>query len=117
MDDQIAQFTAVGLFFAAADNGEDAGEEVAVRNLTFWRDGFSIEDGELRRYDQPGNRELLEAINQGRAPDSLFNVRVNQPVEVRVAKRIDEDWKPAPPEPKGAWNQVASLLRRRKTNA
>ncbi|KAL7413439.1 hypothetical protein BDY24DRAFT_390192 [Mrakia frigida] len=92
------------------DEEDDEEEEVAVRHLTFWKDGFSIEDGELRRYDQPGNRELLEAINQGRAPPSLLNVRVNQPVEVRVAKRLDEDWKPAPPKPKGPWEGSGNRL-------
>jgi UBX domain-containing protein 1 len=50
------------------DGGEDEeedDEEVAIRHLTFWKDGFSIEDGELRRYDEPGNKMLLEAINLG----------------------------------------------------
>ena len=48
-----------------SDDEDGPDGELAVRHLTFWKDGFSIEDGELRRYDQPGNRELLEAINQG----------------------------------------------------
>lgn len=44
---------------------EEDDEEVAVRHLTFWRDGFSVEDGPLMRYDDPGNRETLEAIKAG----------------------------------------------------
>lgn len=27
-------------------------EEPVTRNLTFWKDGFSIEDGPLMRYDE-----------------------------------------------------------------
>lgn len=37
----------------------------AIRRLTFWRDGFSIEDGELMRYDNPEHARILEEINTG----------------------------------------------------
>ena len=40
-------------------------EERAIRQLTFWRDGFSIEDGPLLRYDDPENGATLKAIDQG----------------------------------------------------
>jgi len=40
-------------------------EEVQIRNLTFWKEGFSIEDGPLMRYDDPHNKEILEAIKAG----------------------------------------------------
>jgi hypothetical protein len=42
-----------------------ATEERAIRHLTFWRDGFSIEDGPLLRYDDPENDATLKAIDQG----------------------------------------------------
>ncbi|KAJ7769384.1 hypothetical protein B0H16DRAFT_1517701 [Mycena metata] len=35
------------------------------RSLTFWRDGFSIEDGPLMRYDDAADAEVLRAINEG----------------------------------------------------
>ena len=37
----------------------------AIRHLTFWRDGFSVEDGPLMRYDDPNNAQILEEINSG----------------------------------------------------
>lgn len=37
----------------------------AIRHLTFWRDGFSVEDGPLMRYDDPTNARILEEINSG----------------------------------------------------
>lgn len=40
-------------------------DETAVRHLHLWSDGFSIEDGPLMRYDEPGNQELLRSIQQG----------------------------------------------------
>ncbi|GBB86160.1 hypothetical protein RclHR1_01260031 [Rhizophagus clarus] len=70
-----------------------------VRHLTFWRNGFSIEDGPLMAYDDPANEEFLKAINSGRAPLALLNVRQDQPVDVRVARRLDEDYKPPSKKP------------------
>ena len=40
-------------------------EETAIRHLTFWRDGFSVEDGELRRYDDPAQAQILSEIDAG----------------------------------------------------
>ncbi|RKO95838.1 SEP-domain-containing protein, partial [Caulochytrium protostelioides] len=73
--------------------------ETAVRELTFWRDGFSVGDGALLRYDDPANSELLNHINSGRAPPSLLNIQYGQPVEVRVTRRINEDYVPPPKAP------------------
>ncbi|KAK4047117.1 protein phosphatase regulator [Microbotryomycetes sp. JL221] len=82
---------------------DDDPEETAVRNLTFWEDGFSIEDGDLMRYDDPANAGILAAINSGRAPLSLLNVRHDQPVELRIAKRLQEKWTRQAPAPKKAF--------------
>ncbi|KAF8674578.1 SEP protein [Rhizoctonia solani] len=74
-------------------------DEVAIREITFWRDGFSIADGPLLKYDDPANQAILSAINSGSAPPSVLNVRVGQPVELRVAQRTKEDYRPPPPKP------------------
>ncbi|CCO28767.1 UBX domain-containing protein 1 OS=Emericella nidulans (strain FGSC A4 / ATCC 38163 / CBS 112,46 / NRRL 194 / M139) GN=ubx1 PE=3 SV=1 [Rhizoctonia solani AG-1 IB] len=74
-------------------------EEVAIREITFWRDGFSIADGPLLKYDDPANQAILNAINSGSAPPSVLNVRVGQPVELRVAQRTKEEYQPPPPKP------------------
>ncbi|KAG8998360.1 hypothetical protein FRB94_006933 [Tulasnella sp. JGI-2019a] len=71
---------------------EDREVETAVREITFWREGFSIQDGPLLRYDDPANAEVLDAINSGNAPPSILNVAVGQPVELRVSRRIKEDY-------------------------
>jgi UBX domain-containing protein 1 len=39
--------------------------EQVVRTMIMWRDGFSVDDGPLLRYDDPQNRAHLEAINSG----------------------------------------------------
>ncbi|KAK9434527.1 SEP domain-containing protein [Lipomyces doorenjongii] len=68
-----------------------------TRTLTFWRDGFSVENGALLRYDDPANQEILRAINSGRAPLHLLNVNPGQHVDVRVERRMTEDY--VPPNP------------------
>lgn len=40
-------------------------EASVVRRLTFWRNGFSLEDGPLLHYDDPANEETLRSIDQG----------------------------------------------------
>ncbi|KAJ7696841.1 SEP domain-containing protein, partial [Mycena metata] len=60
--------------------------------LTFWRDGFTMEDGPLMRYDDPANAKLLEAIHAGHAPPSLLKVPVGHPVDVHVTSRTDDDY-------------------------
>ncbi|KAK3685252.1 hypothetical protein B0T22DRAFT_517230 [Podospora appendiculata] len=54
------------------------------RILHIWTDGFSIDDGELRRFDDPDNQAALQMIRQGRAPLHLMNVRFDQRVDVKL---------------------------------
>lgn len=84
---------------AAVDEDDASDDEPAVRHLTFWADGFSIGDGPLMRYEDPGNQEILEAIHAGRAPLHLLNVRFGQPVELVVTRRTNEKYVPPPPPP------------------
>lgn len=65
------------------------------RVLHLWQDGFSIDDGELRRFDDPNNAMDLQMIRQGRAPLHLMNVRYDQPVDVKLQQH-DENWRPLP---------------------
>ncbi|KAF9265051.1 SEP-domain-containing protein [Marasmius fiardii PR-910] len=68
--------------------------EPTIRHLIFWRDGFTVEDGELMRYDDPNNEAVLAEIHSGRAPPSILNVQPGEPVELRVQKRTNEDYVP-----------------------
>lgn len=96
---------------AGSDDQEGEGEdgEVAIRNLTFWQDGFSVEDGELMRYDDPAHAQTLAAINSGHAPLDLLNIRFGQQVHVHVHRRTDEPYKPPPMKPfTGSGNRLGS---------
>ncbi|KAF2094384.1 SEP-domain-containing protein [Rhizodiscina lignyota] len=64
------------------------------RDLHLWRDGFSVDDGPLFRFDDPANAATLEMINRGRAPLDLLNVQQGQEVDLQVHPHRDEDYKP-----------------------
>ncbi|KAK3903653.1 UBX domain-containing protein 1 [Staphylotrichum tortipilum] len=68
---------------------------VQERVLHIWTDGFSIDDGELRRFDDPQNRADLQMIREGRAPIHLMNVRMDQRVNVKLEQH-KEDYRPLP---------------------
>lgn len=65
----------------------------AHRELHLWRDGFSVDDGALFRYDDPANARTLEMINTGHAPLHILNVEHGQEVDVEVHAHKDEDYK------------------------
>ena len=66
--------------------------EKVTRVITFWKEGFSIDDGELYKYDDPKNQEYLKQLNMGRAPLSLLNVQMFQDVDVSVIKKLEESY-------------------------
>jgi UBX domain-containing protein 1 len=70
-----------------------APSERAHRELHLWRDGFSVDDGALFRYDDPANARTLEMINTGHAPLHILNVEHGQEVDVEVHAHKDEDYK------------------------
>lgn len=47
----------------ASKDGEGKTKPVVV--LKLWSQGFSIDDGELRLYDDPQNKEFLETVMRG----------------------------------------------------
>lgn len=69
---------------------EDEGPQ--VRHITFWREGFSVEDGPLMRYDDPANSQVLNEINAGYAFSFLVGVRIFRRTLMRrrraVARRL-----------------------------
>ncbi|KAN0137561.1 SEP domain containing protein [Lactarius tabidus] len=56
-------------------------QQTDMRDLTFWRDGFSVEGGERRRYDDLAQAQILSEVNAGRAPPSILIAQPGQPVD------------------------------------
>jgi UBX domain-containing protein 1 len=82
---------------------EDKRPQKVVRRLTFWRDGFSVEDGPLYRYDDPANMQYLQQIKSGQAPLALLNVQNGESVDVHISRRMTEDYQP-PKRPLGGFS-------------
>ncbi|CBF74156.1 protein phosphatase regulator SHP1 [Aspergillus nidulans FGSC A4] len=66
------------------------------RTLHFWADGFSVDDGELYRSDDPQNAEILNSIRQGRAPLSIMNAQHGQDVDVEIKQHDEKYVRPKP---------------------
>lgn len=80
------------------------------RVLHIWQDGFSIDDGELRRFDDPTNEADLALIRSGRAPLHLMNVQHDQSVDVKLHQH-DTPYKQPPKKYKpfaGTGNRLGS---------
>ncbi|KAF7308923.1 SEP-domain-containing protein [Mycena kentingensis (nom. inval.)] len=92
--------------FVPDPNAVDPANVPAVRHLTFWRQGYTIEDGPLMRYDDPQNAQLLSDIQQGLAPPQALNVAIGQRVEIIVGRRTNEDYVP----PRTTWGSGGNRL-------
>lgn len=68
--------------------------EKVSREITFWRQGFTVGNGPLNRYDDPENAMVLQELNQGRVPLSILDVEFGQDVDVSVIRKTDEDYTP-----------------------
>lgn len=87
-----ATSTASSSYSSSEEKKGSEEEEILHRTMYFWRDGFSIEDGPLYRYDDERNQEYLRAMSMGRAPIELLAAEPHQLVDVHVMQRRDEDY-------------------------
>ncbi|XP_028309706.1 NSFL1 cofactor p47 [Gouania willdenowi] len=60
--------------------------------LKLWRTGFSLGDGELRNYNDPGNANFLEAIRRGEIPLELRQQSKGGQVNLDMEDHRDEDF-------------------------
>jgi UBX domain-containing protein 1 len=65
--------------------------------ITFWRQGFTVDDSPLRRFEDPANREFLDDIHKGVVPRELERTVRGRPLDVSLVDRSHEDY--VPPKP------------------
>lgn len=51
--------------------GRNAPSPPVQVTLKLWRDGFSLNSGELRLYTDPANKDFLESVRRGEIPQEL----------------------------------------------
>ncbi|KAM0343013.1 hypothetical protein ACHAPU_008914 [Fusarium lateritium] len=86
--------------------------ESQERVLHIWQDGFSIDDGDLRRFDDPANQADLALIRSGRAPLHLMNVQHDQPIDVKLHQH-ETPYQPQPKQYKpfgGSGNRLGAVV-------
>lgn len=71
---------------------DDDGQAVDKRKITFWKNGFQVDDGEFRSNDDPANSDFLASVSRGQVPRELYNPRMK--VDVEVEDNRDKDYKP-----------------------
>jgi UBX domain-containing protein 1 len=78
---------------------EGEGEKEIERVVTFWNNGFTVDDGPLRDPRAPENQEFMQMISIGQAPrELLIGVKASQRNPIKIdLKREHRDFE----EPKG----------------
>ncbi|WCJ20148.1 plant UBX domain containing protein 4 [Euphorbia peplus] len=61
--------------------------EAVVHNIVFWANGFTVNDGPLRRLDDPENASFLESIRKSECPKELEPEDRSSPVHVNLIRR------------------------------
>ncbi|XP_070789118.1 UBX domain-containing protein 2A [Pituophis catenifer annectens] len=58
--------------------------------ITLWKNGFTINDGELRSYTDVANQRFLDSIKKGQLPLELQKICDKEEVDVKVDDKMDE---------------------------
>ncbi|KAA8515553.1 hypothetical protein F0562_018836 [Nyssa sinensis] len=61
--------------------------QAVVHNIVFWRNGFTVNDGPLRRLDDPENEPFLESIRKSECPKELEPADRRSSVHVNLIRR------------------------------
>jgi len=72
----------------SADNDGGEGEEKVIA-ITFYRNGFTADEGPLRSYDDPKSKEILEAMDKGFVPRELSGNAKRVAVKLNDKKKED----------------------------
>lgn len=76
---------------AAQQKPEDKPRDVMLR---MWKTGFTVDDGELRPYEDPGNAEFLQSIRRSEVPLELIREARGGEVYINMADHRHEDYVP-----------------------
>jgi UBX domain-containing protein 1 len=62
--------------------------------ITFYANGFQVDDGPLRSLEDPDGKRFLEVIHRGRVPPEISAMYPSTDIAVTLADRGDEDYVP-----------------------
>jgi len=84
---------------AESEKKKETSSKPMLRKLKLWKNGFSIDDGELRSYDTPENAEFLASVKRGEVPRELVNEareseRSPGGISINISNHSHEDYVP-----------------------
>merc|ERR1712029_640818 len=77
---------------AQASASAAAGPEPKKFVLKMWKDGFSLDDGDIRAYNDPQHREFLASVLKGQIPDELVKEAKGGEVHVDMEDHRQEEF-------------------------
>jgi len=66
-------------------------EDIEV-TLKMWKNGFSVDDGQIRTYDDPENRDFLRSIQRGEIPNELIRMARGGEVGLNMEDHRQEEF-------------------------
>lgn len=93
-----SSFTGAGRSLASAEEtpGEAAPEKPEEHTITFYANGFTVDEGPLRSGEDPENAAFLNDVNRGRMPAELMGADGRTEGDVHIIDRSGEPYKPPP---------------------
>jgi len=79
--------------------GEPLAAPAQEHTITFWSNGFSVDDGPLRNAQDPDSAAFLAAVNQGQMPAELMGADGNPEGDVHIIDKSKDEYVPPPPKP------------------
>ncbi|XP_065586726.1 UBX domain-containing protein 2A isoform X2 [Cyrtonyx montezumae] len=58
--------------------------------IKLWKNGFTVNDGELRSYTDVGNQQFLDSVKKGELPFELQKLFEKEEIDVKVEDKKDE---------------------------
>jgi len=62
-------------------------DEPVVVRVILWQDGFSIDDGPLRSFEEPASRQFLTSLQQGSIPPELQQQHRGRQIDLHMERR------------------------------
>ncbi|XP_074601273.1 NSFL1 cofactor p47-like isoform X2 [Brevipalpus obovatus] len=79
---------------SGSESPELESEEPVPMRLKMWRNGFSVDDGPLRSFEDPENREFLASISRGEVPRELVREAKGREVALNMEDHRTEEYVP-----------------------
>ena len=86
---------------------DPSNENAEKHKITFYKNGFTVDDGEFRDNNDPANAEFLAAVERGQVPRELMNK--HQAVDVEIDDQREKDYKKPKPVYKPFSGQAHTL--------